>query len=82
MSKPNEESLVKNTIRDDGVAVIELDRPKKRNALSQVMINQITSTLMALDLNPTVRAVVLTGSGSGPFCGKIFVWKLPKIPLT
>ena len=62
--------LVKHTIRDDGVALMELDRPTKRNALSQVMINQITSTLRSLDQDSKVRVVVLTGCApNGPFCG-------------
>jgi enoyl-CoA hydratase len=69
MSNLQEDSLVKHTIREDGVALVELDRPKKRNALTQVMINQIVSTLRLLNQDPDVRAVVLTGSvPSGPFC--------------
>lgn len=58
------------TIEGDGVALVELNRPKKRNALSQVMIDQISSTLQSLDKNSNVRAVVLTGAApDGPFCG-------------
>jgi enoyl-CoA hydratase len=72
MANLGEVPLVKHSIRDDGVALIELNRPKKRNALSQVMINQIASTLHLLDQDSKVRVVVLTGCApNGPFCGMV-----------
>lgn len=72
MANPTDACLVKSTIEGDGVALVQLNRPKKRNALSQVMIDQIASTLKSLDQNSNVRAVVLTGSApDGPFCGMV-----------
>jgi len=53
---------------DLGVALVQLNRPKKRNAFSQSVINELTEALGQLDRSPTVMAVVLTSSG--PFCGK------------
>jgi enoyl-CoA hydratase len=55
------------TIMDMGVALVQLNRPKKRNALSQGLIDELTGALGQLDHSPTVLAVVLTSSG--PFCG-------------
>jgi enoyl-CoA hydratase len=55
------------TIESQGVAVVKLNRPGKRNALSQGLIDELTGTLSQLDRSPTVLAVVLTSSG--PFCG-------------
>ena len=53
-----------------GVALVRLNRPAKRNALSQSMIDELSSVLAQLDSSTSVRAVVLTGSSSdGPFCG-------------
>jgi len=52
-----------------GVALVQLDRPAKRNAFSQAMIGEFVSVLAALDSSDEVRAVVLTGSPDGPFCG-------------
>ena len=54
----------------DGTALIEFNRPKKRNAFSQTMIGEMVATLASLDADPAVRAIVVTGSPGGPFCGK------------
>lgn len=60
------------TIREAGVAVVELNRPKKRNALSQDLIDELTGALSQLHRSPTVRAVILSSSGTSPFCGTAF----------
>jgi enoyl-CoA hydratase len=57
------------SIRDGGVAVVELNRPKKRNALSQALIDELTAALSQLDRSPTVRVIVLSGAEASPFCG-------------
>jgi enoyl-CoA hydratase len=57
------------TRSEGSVAVVELNRPKKRNALSQYLINELIRVLSQMDRDATVHAVVLTGSGQGPFCG-------------
>ncbi|KAF4450371.1 enoyl-CoA hydratase [Fusarium austroafricanum] len=51
-----------------GVALVQFNRPAKRNAFSQNTINEIVATLAHLDSSDTVRAVVLTGGPEGPFC--------------
>lgn len=51
----------------DGIAVITIDRPQKRNALSYAMLAAIRSHVMAAADDPDVRAVVLTGV-AGQFC--------------
>ena len=58
------------SIRATGVAVLQLNRPLKRNALSQDLISELTGGLRQLDRDPTVRAVVLTSVGQSPFCGE------------
>lgn len=57
------------TANPDGTALVQFNRPEKRNAFSQDMIGQVVRTLAALDRDESVRAVVLTGSPQGPFCG-------------
>jgi 1,4-dihydroxy-2-naphthoyl-CoA synthase len=57
--------------REGGVAVVELNRPKKRNALSQELIDELTGVLRQLDKDTEVRVVVLTSSGDSPFCGML-----------
>ncbi|WP_165219081.1 enoyl-CoA hydratase/isomerase family protein [Aquisphaera insulae] len=53
---------------DDGVvAVLTLNRPAKRNALSRSMMHDLEDHLGRTASEPRVRAVVLTGSGTA-FC--------------
>jgi len=51
----------------DGVAVITLNRPEKRNALSGEMIAGLGAAYAACDVDNDVRVVVLTGAGTA-FC--------------
>ncbi len=51
----------------DGVATITLNRPEKRNALSDELTPALRETLLAMDTHPEVRCVVLTGAGKA-FC--------------
>lgn len=52
---------------DDGVAVITLNRPERRNAFTTAMMVALGETLRAVELDPEVSCVVLTGAG-GAFC--------------
>ncbi|KAK5659039.1 hypothetical protein OQA88_1126 [Cercophora sp. LCS_1] len=71
---------IRVTIDDKtGVAVIRLDRPAKRNAFSQAMIDELVSVLALLDSLDQVRAVVLTGSPEGPFCAGMDIKELAQI---
>jgi enoyl-CoA hydratase/carnithine racemase len=49
----------------DGAAVLTLNRPDKRNALSRALREEIVERLDALEKSEGVRAVVLTGA---PVC--------------
>jgi len=53
--------------RDDDVAVITLNRPERLNAISGPMLDDLTHRLLQSELDQSIRAVVLTGSGRG-FC--------------
>jgi len=50
-----------------GVATITLNRPERLNALTFEVYAELRDTFHALDTEPGVRAVVLTGAGRG-FC--------------
>ncbi len=50
-----------------GVATLTLDRADKHNALSAVMIDELTEAAGILGADPSVRVVVLTGAGAS-FC--------------
>ena len=49
------------------VAVLRMNRPKRRNALSNALIEALLSALAEVDADAEVRAVVLTGAGKA-FC--------------
>jgi len=46
---------------DGPVAIVVLDRPEARNALTAAMMSDLRSVLSEADADPSVRAVVLTG---------------------
>ena len=47
--------------REGTVGIVTLNRPDKRNALDLVMRAAIAEAVTALDANPAVRAIVITG---------------------
>ena len=51
---------------DGAVATITINRPKALNALNSQVLEELDSTLDAIDLN-TVRCVILTGAGEKSF---------------
>ncbi|EKG15693.1 Crotonase core [Macrophomina phaseolina MS6] len=73
------ETLLRLTTRGDGVALVEFNRPSKRNAFSQVMIDELVSTLARLDEDAQVRAVVITGSPGGPFSAGVDLKELVQL---
>ena len=52
---------------DNGVAVITMNRPDRRNAFSQAMVSAMGAVLAQVETDDTVGCVVLTGAG-GAFC--------------
>jgi enoyl-CoA hydratase/carnithine racemase len=48
---------------EQGVAVVTLNRPDKKNALSIALRDEVTARLGRLAPDPAVRALVITGSG-------------------
>jgi enoyl-CoA hydratase/carnithine racemase len=50
-----------------GVGLLELDRPERRNALDRGMLDSLPGILRALDDDPAVGVLVITGRG-GAFC--------------
>jgi methylglutaconyl-CoA hydratase len=56
------------------VATVRLQRPQVHNAFDDALIAELTAALQALDRDPAVRAVVLTGSGSTFSAGADLQW--------
>jgi enoyl-CoA hydratase len=53
--------------RAEGYAIVTLNRPDARNALSRVLRHSICNTLRALSEDPGVQVLVITGAGEA-FC--------------
>jgi len=51
------------TLGDDGIAVLTLDRPAKRNALTSAMWGALPELLAQLAAEPGLRVLLLTGAG-------------------
>lgn len=70
---------------EDGVALLTLNRPERRNALSDQMVAALATTLARVEADDAVGAVALTGTG-GAFCAggdvKGFAERSPGAPPT
>lgn len=51
----------------EGIGTLTLDRPQKLNAISYGMIDELMGHLDDLEVNESVRAVILTGGGDRAF---------------
>lgn len=54
--------------RRDGLAILTLNRPDRRNALSRELLARLGEVGATLAVDPSVRAVVVTGAGDRAFC--------------
>ncbi len=52
---------------EKGIATIFINRPEKLNALNSATIQELHEALKALDENPNVRVIIITGSGEKAF---------------
>src|SRR5215470_17972364 len=56
--------------RQQNYAVLTLNRPEKRNALNQPMIEALNRTLIELEGDKEIRALLLRGEGAS-FCAGV-----------
>ena len=54
--------------KSDGVAIITLNRPSVLNAINTALEAELNEALDAVDEDPEVRCIVLTGAGERAFC--------------
>jgi enoyl-CoA hydratase/carnithine racemase len=52
----------------EGIRVLTLDVPKRRNAISVAMAKELASEIARASASSDVRVLVLTGEGSAAFC--------------
>lgn len=54
--------------KNDGIAILTLNNPEAMNAWTQAMQRDMITQLDALDADPDVQAIVITGEGDRAFC--------------
>lgn len=52
---------------EDDIVLVTLERPERLNAITSEMVTELDSVITAVDLDPSLRAVLITGAGRG-FC--------------
>lgn len=65
--------------REGPVAIVTLNRPERRNALSSPMMAELARVVGELDADPSVRCVVLTGAGN-VFCSGLDLGAMGQTP--
>ncbi len=58
-------TTIEVTEPDDAVALVTLKRPDRLNAITSTMITELEQVVAAVDADPTLRAVIVTGAGRG-----------------
>ena len=51
----------------EGVATITLNRPDKLNSLDAALLRELFHAILAVDSDPSVRCIILTGAGEKAF---------------
>ena len=70
MAEPVLQTLALTLEPDVGIATLLLHRPAAANALTMPMVEELVAAFDFLETQPSVRAVVLSGSGTR-FCAGI-----------
>lgn len=71
MTKP---SLVLTSTPHEGVCLITLNRPEKRNALDGIFIQEWITVLQQIERDPSVRVVMLNANGEHFCAGADMAW--------
>ncbi|KAH8661503.1 ClpP/crotonase-like domain-containing protein [Tricladium varicosporioides] len=77
MDFSSENSLIQVTVEEQGVALLKINRPEKRNALSQQTIDTLVSAIAMVEKDEKVKVAVLTGNRvEGPFSAGADLYQL------
>lgn len=55
------------TATENGIGTITINRPTKLNALNKATIQELHDAFAAFDINPEIRAIIITGTGEKAF---------------
>ena len=65
---------------DGAVATVTLNAPQRMNTISGPMLKQLTEALVRANEDPTVRVVILTGTGAAPSAPGSISRRNPRAP--
>jgi enoyl-CoA hydratase len=65
--------------RDEGIGVITIDRPEKRNAMTYAMLGAFIEAVGQAGADERVRVLIITGAG-GAFCAGTDLADLASVP--
>lgn len=54
-------------VDSNGVALLTVNRPKKLNALNDEMLNELADVFKEININESIRGVIITGAGEKAF---------------
>ncbi|KAK3333046.1 enoyl-CoA hydratase/isomerase [Cercophora scortea] len=73
-------SYLKLDLRSEtGVAIVQLNRPEKRNAFNHAMMRELVGVLDTLEGDVEIRVIVLSGLPDGPFCSGMDIKELSQL---
>ncbi len=61
----NSFDTIEVTEADDDIALVTLNRPERLNAMTSTMISELEQVVSVVDLDPALRAIIVTGAGRG-----------------
>jgi enoyl-CoA hydratase len=64
---------------DSGIGIITFDRPKALNALSRELLNELATTLDAVEKDENIRVLILTGGGDKAFIAGADIGEIQKL---
>ena len=59
---------------DSNIATLTINRPEKKNAFSDVTIQELSSAFASIDSDPTIRGLVVKGMGDYFCAGADLSW--------
>ncbi|MGC8720514.1 MAG: enoyl-CoA hydratase/isomerase family protein [Thermodesulforhabdaceae bacterium] len=66
-------------VRDDGVAILTINRPKSLNALNPQTLEEIDRAIDEVEKNDKIKVLVITGAGEKAFVAGADITEFPKM---
>ncbi|HEY1426835.1 MAG TPA: enoyl-CoA hydratase-related protein [Caulobacteraceae bacterium] len=70
---------IRYEVEDDGIGIVAIDRPEKRNAMTYAMLRAFIEAIAAAGEDERVRVLIVTGAG-GAFCAGTDLADLATVP--